>query len=106
VAFKKPSELLNRKKISGVFENPEISLQLTETYDKFLNNFEKINSLSEKVNLKTSAGCLFGRGLLFSKNNPSFVISRRMMSSGRIVFLIIPDKNFIDDPGNPDKSNT
>lgn len=58
------------------------------------------------INLKTSADCRFGRGLLFSKNIPSFVISRRMMSRGRIVFFIIPDKNFIDDPGNPDKSNT
>jgi hypothetical protein len=43
------------------------------------------------INLKTSAGNLFGRGLLFSINNPSFVRRRRMMSIGRIAFFIIPD---------------
>ena len=49
MALKKPSELLNKKEISGVFETPEISTHITESYDKFRNNFEKVNELSEKI---------------------------------------------------------
>ena len=49
MALKKPSELFNKKEISGVFETPEISSNISESYDKFLNTFEKINQISEKV---------------------------------------------------------
>lgn len=53
MALKKPSELLNKKETSGVFEKPEVSSHITESYDKFRNNFEKVNELSEKVEVLT-----------------------------------------------------
>lgn len=49
MALKKPSDLLDKKETSGVFEAPEVSSHITESYDKFRNNFEKVNELSEKV---------------------------------------------------------
>ena len=49
MSLRKPSELLDKKEVSVVFESPEISSYITESYDKFLNNFERVNELSEKV---------------------------------------------------------
>ena len=49
MALKKPSDMFGTKKSSGVFELPEVSSHITESYDKFKNNFEKVNQLSEKV---------------------------------------------------------
>lgn len=49
MALRKPSDLFQKKETSGVFESPEVSLHVTESYDKFRNNFEKVNELSEKV---------------------------------------------------------
>lgn len=49
MALRKPSELLDKKEVSGVFEAPEVSAHITESYDKFRNNFERVNELSEKV---------------------------------------------------------
>lgn len=51
MVLKKPSELLDKKETSGVFEKPEVSSHIIESYDKFRNNFEKVNELSEKVEI-------------------------------------------------------
>ena len=49
MSLKKPSELLDKKEVYGVFESPEVSSHITESYDKFRNNFERVNELSDKV---------------------------------------------------------
>ena len=49
MALRKPSDLFNKKETSGVFESPEVSSHITESYDKFRDNFDKVNELSEKV---------------------------------------------------------
>ena len=49
MALRKPSDLFHKKETFGVFEAPEVSSDITESYDKFLNNFNKVNELSEKV---------------------------------------------------------
>ncbi len=49
MALRKPSDLFNKKETSGVFESPEVSSHIAESYDKFRNNFDKVNELSEKV---------------------------------------------------------
>ena len=49
MALKKPSDLFGKKETSGVFESSDVSFEITESYDKFRNNFEKVNELSEKV---------------------------------------------------------
>ena len=41
-----------------------------------------------RINLETSTDCLFGRGLLFSKNIPSLVSNLNRMRIGRSLFLI------------------
>ena len=49
MALRKPSDLFNKKEISGIFESPEVSSNITESYNKFVDNFDKVNELSEKV---------------------------------------------------------
>jgi len=49
VALRKPSDLFNKKETSGVFNSPEVSTEITESYDRFRDNFDKVNILSEKV---------------------------------------------------------
>lgn len=49
MALKKPSDLLNKKETSGIFETPEVSPYITESYDKFRDNFDKVNQLSQQV---------------------------------------------------------
>ena len=49
MALRKPSDLFNKKETSGVFESTEVSSHITESYDKFRDNFEKVNELSEKI---------------------------------------------------------
>jgi len=49
VALKKPTDLFDTKDTSGVFKAPEVSSHITESYNKFVNNFETINELSLKV---------------------------------------------------------
>jgi hypothetical protein len=49
VTLRKPSDIFNKKETSGVFSSPEISTDITETYDRFRDNFDKVNILSEKV---------------------------------------------------------
>jgi len=51
VALKKPSDLFNKKETSGIFESEEVSSNITESYDKFRNTFDKVNELSEKVEI-------------------------------------------------------
>ena len=51
MALRKPSDLFNKKETSGVFESSEISSDITESYDKFRNNFDKVNELTEKVEI-------------------------------------------------------
>lgn len=49
MTLRKPSDIFNKKETSGVFSSPEISTDITETYDRFRDNFDKVNILSEKV---------------------------------------------------------
>ena len=49
MALKKPSDLFEKKETSGVFEPSDVSFEIAESYDKFRNNFEKVNELSQKV---------------------------------------------------------
>jgi len=49
VALKKPSDLFNKTEPSGVFNSPEVSSDITETYDRFRDNLDRVNILSEKV---------------------------------------------------------
>lgn len=49
MALRKPSDLFIKKEISGVFGSPEISTEITESYGRFRDNFDKVNNLSEKV---------------------------------------------------------
>jgi len=49
VALKKPSDLFNKKESSVVFQSSEISSNITETYDRFRDNLDKVNTLSEQI---------------------------------------------------------
>ncbi len=49
MALKKPTDLFNRKESIGVFSSPKISLEIAETYDRFRDNLDKVNILSDKV---------------------------------------------------------
>ena len=49
MTLRKPSDLFNKKETSGVFNSSEVSTEITETYDRFRDNFDKINILSDKV---------------------------------------------------------
>jgi len=49
VTLKKPSDLFNKKESSVVFQSSEISPNITETYDRFRDNFDKVNVLSEQI---------------------------------------------------------
>ena len=49
MALKKPSDLLDKKETSGVFETPEVTPHITESYNKFVDNFDKVNQLSQQV---------------------------------------------------------
>jgi hypothetical protein len=49
VALKKPSDIFNKTEPSGVFNTPEVSSDITETYDKFRSNLDKVNVLSEQI---------------------------------------------------------
>jgi hypothetical protein len=49
VALKKPSDIFNKKESSVVFESAEISSNITETYDRFRDNLDKVNLLSEQI---------------------------------------------------------
>jgi hypothetical protein len=49
VALKKPSDLFNKKESSVVFQTSEISSNITETYDRFRDNLDKVNTLSEQI---------------------------------------------------------
>ena len=49
MALKKPSDLFNKKESSGVFDRLEVSMDISETYDRFRDNLDRVNVLSEKV---------------------------------------------------------
>ena len=49
MALKKPSDIFNKTEPSGVFNTPEVSSDITETYDKFRSNLDKVNVLSEQI---------------------------------------------------------
>jgi hypothetical protein len=49
VALRKPSDLFNKKESSVVFKSSEISSNITETYDRFRDNLDKVNVLSEQI---------------------------------------------------------
>ena len=49
MALKKPSDLFNKEESSVVFQSSEISSNITETYDRFRDNLEKVNILSEQI---------------------------------------------------------
>ena len=49
MALKKPSDIFNKKESSVVFESAEISSNITETYDRFRDNLDKVNLLSEQI---------------------------------------------------------
>lgn len=49
MALRKPSDIFNKEEISGVFNSPEISSDITESYNRFRDNFNSVNNLSEKV---------------------------------------------------------
>ena len=49
MALKKPSDFFNKKEASVVFESSEISSNITETYDRFRDNLDKVNALSEQI---------------------------------------------------------
>ena len=51
MALKKPSDLFNKKETSGVFEASEVSPHITESYNKFIDNFETVNEISEKTKI-------------------------------------------------------
>ena len=49
MALKKPSDIFNKTETYGVFDTPEVSSDITETYDRFRDNLDRVNILSEKV---------------------------------------------------------
>ena len=49
MALKKPSDLFNKEQSSIVFQSSEISPNITETYDRFRDNLDKVNVLSEQI---------------------------------------------------------
>ena len=49
MALKKPSDLFNKRETSVVLQSSEISSNITETYDRFRDNLEKVNALSEQI---------------------------------------------------------
>lgn len=51
MALKKPSDLFGKKETSEVFQTLEVSSEISESYDKFRSNFDKVNELSERVEI-------------------------------------------------------
>ena len=49
MALKKPSDLFNKEESSVVFQSSGISSNITETYDRFRDNLDKVNVLSEQI---------------------------------------------------------
>ena len=49
MTLKKPSDIFTDKETSGIFNTPEVSSDITETYDRFRDNLDRVNILSEKV---------------------------------------------------------
>ena len=49
MALKKPSDIFNKTEPSGVFNISEVSSNITETYDRFRDNLDKVNVLSEQI---------------------------------------------------------
>ena len=49
MALKKPSDIFKKEESSGIFVSSEVSPNVVEKYDKFLNTLDKVNYLSEKV---------------------------------------------------------
>ena len=49
MTLKKPSDLFTKKETSGVFNSSDVSSDITETYDRFRDNLDRVNILTEKV---------------------------------------------------------
>ena len=49
MTLKKPSDLFTKKETSGVFNSSEVSSDITETYDRFRDNLDRVNILTERV---------------------------------------------------------
>ena len=49
MTLRKPSDLFTKKETSGVFNSSDVSSDITETYDRFRDNLDRVNILTEKV---------------------------------------------------------
>jgi hypothetical protein len=93
VALKKPSDLLDKKETSGVFETPEVTPHITESYNKFVDNFETVNEITEKTKVFEKVDELSERIELLSKEL-SEKLSRTDLENAMLSQLMVLDENF------------
>ena len=80
MSLKKPSDLFDKKETFGVFETSEVTPHVIESYNKFVDNFDKVNELSEKVE--------------FLSKELSEKLTRTDLENAMLSQLMILDENF------------
>jgi hypothetical protein len=93
VALKKPSDLFEKKQTSGVFESPEVSPYITESYDKFLENYETITQITEKTNVFEKIEQLSNLVELFSQNLEE-KLDKTDLENAMLSQMMVLDENF------------
>lgn len=93
MALKKPSDLFGKKETSGVFETPEVSPHITESYNKFVDNFETVNEIAEKTKVFEKVDELSERVELLSKEL-SEKLTRTDLENAMLSQLMVLDENF------------
>lgn len=93
MALKKPSDLFKKETTSGVFEYPEVSPYITESYDKFLENYETITQISEKTNIFEKIEQLSNLVELFSKNLEE-KLDKTDLENAMLSQMMVLDENF------------
>lgn len=93
MALKKPSDLFEKKETSGVFESPEVSPYVTESYDKFLENYETITKISEKTNIFEKIENLSNQVNLFYQNLEE-KLDKTDLENAMLSQMMVLDENF------------
>lgn len=93
MALKKPSDLFAKKETSGVFDYPEVSPYITESYDKFLENYETITQISEKTNVFEKIEQLSNLVELFSQNLEQ-KLDKTDLENAMLSQMMVLDENF------------
>lgn len=93
MALRKPSDLLDKKEDSGVFKSPEVTPHITESYNKFVDNFETVNEIAEKTKVFEKVDELSERVEFLSKEL-SEKLTRTDLENAMLSQLMVLDENF------------